>query len=170
MLAIAGCGATSADLPVPGTTPTAAATTPAPRRAASSPVALAPSAPATSAPAPAPSTPAPPPPASPKPPPAPPKPTPPPPPAPAPPAPPAPPAAACHNDAPANPYGYDFCSGSTISAPPADICNYLSCIPNFWKSTNGYVEQCVDGMFSHSGGRSGSCSSHGGNQRPLYAH
>jgi hypothetical protein len=23
-------------------------------------------------------------------------------------------------------------------------------------------------MFSHSGGRSGSCSYHGGNQRPLY--
>jgi hypothetical protein len=81
--------------------------------------------------------------------------------------PPAPPVAnTC--GAPANPWGYNFCGGNVISSPPSSFCSYFSCISSFWKSTNGYVEQCADGMFSHSGGRQGSCSYHGGNQRPLY--
>jgi len=57
-----------------------------------------------------------------------------------------------------------------IYNPPAAFCDYFPCIPSFWTSTNGYVEECVDGDFSHSGGRSGSCSYHGGNYRPLYSH
>lgn len=69
--------------------------------------------------------------------------------------------------APPNPFGYTFCSGSTITDPPADFCSYFNCIDNFWKSTNGYVIECEDHMFSHSGGRSGSCSYHGGNARTL---
>jgi hypothetical protein len=80
---------------------------------------------------------------------------------------PAPPAAN-NCGAPSNPWGYNFCGGNYIYSPPGSFCSYFSCIPSFWKSTNGYVEQCVDGMFSHSGGRHGSCSYHGGNQRPLY--
>ena len=78
---------------------------------------------------------------------------------------PAPPVNTC--GAPTNPWGYNFCGGNVISNPPSNFCNYFSCIASFWKSTNGYVEQCVDGLFSHSGGRSGSCSTHGGNRRPL---
>ena len=70
--------------------------------------------------------------------------------------------------APSNPWGYNFCGGNYIYSPPGNFCSYFSCIASFWKSTNGYVEQCVDGMFSHSGGRSGSCSYHGGNRQPLY--
>lgn len=69
--------------------------------------------------------------------------------------------------APANPYGYNFCGGSYIYSPAGDICSYLSCIDNFWNG-QGYVIQCQDGMFSKSGGRSGSCSYHSGNRRPLY--
>jgi hypothetical protein len=69
--------------------------------------------------------------------------------------------------APANPWNYNFCGGGTISAPPGNFCDYFNCIPSFWQSTKGYVEQCHDGLYSHSGGRSGSCSSHGGNLRPL---
>jgi hypothetical protein len=80
---------------------------------------------------------------------------------------PAPPAAnSC--GAPSNPWGYSFCAGTFISTPPPNFCSYFSCIPSFWKFTNGYVEQCKDGMYSHSGGRSGSCSSHHGNNQPLY--
>jgi hypothetical protein len=72
---------------------------------------------------------------------------------------------------PPNPFGYDFCApGSTISSPPSNLCDYFNCIPSFWNSTNGYVEECSDGTYSHSGGRSGSCSSHGGNLRALLAH
>jgi hypothetical protein len=44
----------------------------------------------------------------------------------------------------------------------------FDCIPSFWDSTNGFVMQCSDGLYSHSGGRSGSCSHHGGNRRALY--
>ncbi|HWL37647.1 MAG TPA: hypothetical protein VNQ77_15785 [Frankiaceae bacterium] len=70
--------------------------------------------------------------------------------------------------APANPWGYNFCGrGSVISRPPSAFCDYFDCIASFWESTNGYVMQCDDGMFSHSGGRQGSCSHHGGNDRPL---
>jgi hypothetical protein len=80
---------------------------------------------------------------------------------------PAPPAAnTC--GAPANPWGYNLCGGNVISSPPSNFCSYFNCIPSFWKSTNGYVEQCTDGLYSHSGGRSGSCSYHGGNHQPLY--
>jgi hypothetical protein len=82
-----------------------------------------------------------------------------------PPPPTAPPRSLC--GAPNNPWGYNFCGGGTISSPPSNFCSYFNCIPSFWTSTNGYVEQCADGTYSHSGGRQGSCSSHGGNQRPL---
>jgi len=69
-----------------------------------------------------------------------------------------------------NPYGYTLVNtGKLIYSPPSDICNYITCIPSFWQSTKGYVDQCSDGMFSHSGGRQGACSHHGGEQRPLFA-
>lgn len=68
-----------------------------------------------------------------------------------------------------NPWGYDFVPGSLIYAPPADFCGYFSCIGSFW-SGRGYVMECNDGMYSKSGGIRGSCSYHGGNLRPLYAH
>jgi hypothetical protein len=71
--------------------------------------------------------------------------------------------------APPNPWNYNFCGGGTISSPPSNFCSYFNCIPSFWQSTKGYVEECQDGTYSHSGGRSGSCSSHGGNLRALYA-
>lgn len=66
-----------------------------------------------------------------------------------------------------NPWGYNFCGGSTISEPPDAFCQYFSCIGKFWKG-QGYVIECSDGMYSRSGGIQGSCSSHGGNLRPLY--
>ena len=92
---------------------------------------------------------------------------PPPPPAPAPaPPPPPPPQNLC--GAPANPWGYNFCGGSFIYSPPSNFCSYFSCIPSFWRSTNGYVDECRDGTYSHSGGRSGACSYHGGELRPLF--
>lgn len=71
--------------------------------------------------------------------------------------------------APQNPWGYNFCGGGLIYSPDPSFCNYFACIPSFWQSTNGYVDQCNDGMFSHSGGRSGACSYHGGERRPLYS-
>jgi len=66
-----------------------------------------------------------------------------------------------------SPWGYNFSCCSYIYSPPGDFCTYFACIPSFWTYTNGYVMECRDATFSHSGGRSGSCSSHGGNWRPL---
>jgi hypothetical protein len=67
-----------------------------------------------------------------------------------------------------NPWCYTFEGGSYISRPAAKFCLYFDCIASFW-SGSGYVIQCQDGWFSKSGGISGSCSSHGGNWRYLYA-
>ena len=68
-----------------------------------------------------------------------------------------------------NPWGYDFSPGNLIYSPPSNFCSYFACIASFWNGS-GYVEECQDGMYSKSGGRSGSCSHHGGDLRPLYSH
>jgi hypothetical protein len=41
------------------------------------------------------------------------------------------------------------------------FCTTHSCIGNFGQG-NGYIVQCADGTWSHSGGESGACSWHGG--------
>jgi hypothetical protein len=91
----------------------------------------------------------------------------------APPAPPAPPPPPPPPPQPTgvngNPWGYDFNPGNYITAPPGAFCTYFSCIASFANGT-GYVMECVDGMYSLSGGHSGSCSHHGGNKQPLYSH
>lgn len=66
-----------------------------------------------------------------------------------------------------NPWGYNFSHGSYIYNPPYNFCNYFNCIASFWEHTNGYVEECQDSTYSHSGGVRGSCSYHGGNWRAL---
>lgn len=70
--------------------------------------------------------------------------------------------------APTNPWGYTFCGGNAIDSPPSNFCAYFNCIRSFWESTSGYVEECADGTYSHSGGRSGACSDHGGERQKLY--
>ena len=82
-----------------------------------------------------------------------------------PPAPPNP----CPNAPGGNPWCYSFAPGSLIYSPPGNFCAYFACISSFWNGS-GYVEECNDGDYSKSGGRSGSCSHHGGNMRPLYSH
>jgi hypothetical protein len=81
--------------------------------------------------------------------------------------PPPPPPAFNYCGAPANPWHYNFCSGNVIYAVPSGFCSYFPCIPSFWNQTNGYAEECVDGKYSHSGGRPGACSYHHGELRPL---
>ena len=70
--------------------------------------------------------------------------------------------------APVNPWGYNFCVGSTITSPPVGFCTYFACIATF-ANGRGFVMQCTDGMYSLSGGIPGSCSQHGGNRRALLA-
>jgi hypothetical protein len=50
-------------------------------------------------------------------------------------------------------------AGSSTSA--ADFCSTHTCIPSFSEG-HGPIVQCADGEWSHSGGRPGVCSRHGG--------
>lgn len=67
-----------------------------------------------------------------------------------------------------NPWGYRFSGGKLIYNPPGSFCSYFNCIASFWNGS-GYVTQCQDGTYSKSGGRTGSCSKHGGDKRILFA-
>lgn len=51
--------------------------------------------------------------------------------------------------------------GSSSHADDSGFCSSHQCIANF-PNGNGYVVQCADGEWSHSGGLSGACSHHGG--------
>lgn len=68
-----------------------------------------------------------------------------------------------------NPWCYNFTAGSLIYSPPSAFCDYFACISSFW-SGSGFVNECNDGTYSKSGGHSGDCSYHGGEDRPLYSH
>jgi hypothetical protein len=71
--------------------------------------------------------------------------------------------------APSNPYGYNFCGvGGFVTSPPGDICSYFDCINNFGNG-HGYMVECNDGTYSMSGGISGACSYHKGEDRPVYS-
>jgi hypothetical protein len=74
-----------------------------------------------------------------------------------------------HKGVNGNPWNYDFTPGNLIYSPPASFCSYFNCIASFWQG-KGYVVECTDNTYSKSGGRSGSCSHHGGNKAILYAH
>ena len=50
---------------------------------------------------------------------------------------------------------------SPPSGTPAGFCTTHQCIPSFSEGT-GTIVQCADGEWSHSGGRPGVCSRHGG--------
>ncbi|MBA2677715.1 MAG: hypothetical protein H0U76_04870 [Ktedonobacteraceae bacterium] len=72
-----------------------------------------------------------------------------------------------------NPWGYDFnSSGTILTAPNAEFCNgkYFRCVTTFWTKTSGYVVQCNNGLFSHSGGVRSACSHDGGEGQALYSH
>jgi hypothetical protein len=51
--------------------------------------------------------------------------------------------------------------GSASHATDQQFCSTHTCIPNF-PNGNGTIVQCNDGEWSHSGGLSGACSDHGG--------
>ncbi|HMI99250.1 MAG TPA: hypothetical protein VK488_05400 [Gaiellaceae bacterium] len=58
-------------------------------------------------------------------------------------------------------------SPPSSSGPAADFCDSHDCIESFYDGT-GYIVQCNDGMWSHSGGRPGACSYHGGESGNVY--
>lgn len=51
--------------------------------------------------------------------------------------------------------------GSFSHVTDAQFCSTHACIENF-PNGNGFIIQCADGDWSHSGGVSGACSDHGG--------
>ncbi len=69
-----------------------------------------------------------------------------------------------------NPWGYNFTPGNLIYSPNAAFCSYFTCVSTFWTKTNGYVAECGNGEYTHSGGVSGACSRDGGVLRALYSH
>jgi hypothetical protein len=52
-------------------------------------------------------------------------------------------------------------SSSGSSQSSGSFCTTHTCIPSFYEGT-GAIVQCADGEWSHSGGRPGVCSRHGG--------
>jgi hypothetical protein len=56
---------------------------------------------------------------------------------------------------------------SSTSGAEGDFCSSHSCIDSFDDGT-GYIVQCADGEWSHSGGRPGACSDHGGETDKTY--
>jgi hypothetical protein len=56
---------------------------------------------------------------------------------------------------------------SNSGSSAADFCAMHTCIDSFYDGA-GYIVQCNDGMWSHSGGLSGACSYHGGESRNIY--
>ena len=60
--------------------------------------------------------------------------------------------------------GSDLTSGGgsqRTSERGSGFCSAHHCIPSFGEG-NGYIVQCLDGEWSHSGGLQGACSYHGG--------
>jgi hypothetical protein len=81
---------------------------------------------------------------------------------------PAPKPATC--GAPSNPWGFNLCGNGhhvTGSDLPGSVCGYFSCINNF-SNGHGYMVECKDGDYSMSGGISGACSYHHGEDKPVY--
>ncbi|WP_433652581.1 hypothetical protein ACQP2C_09820 [Micromonospora zamorensis] len=68
--------------------------------------------------------------------------------------------------APENPLGYDYCGGTRIRKPAAEVCDWFDCVPQFW-SGRGYLVQCRDGSVSLTGGRPNACAEHGGVRRTV---
>ena len=60
----------------------------------------------------------------------------------------------------------DGAPGSTSDAAGDDFCATHVCIPNYGNGTGSTV-QCSDGTYSHSGGKQGACSHHGGIARAV---
>lgn len=56
---------------------------------------------------------------------------------------------------------------SARSSSDGDFCSTHDCIPSFDEG-HGYIVQCADGEWSHSGGRPGACSQHGGETSKTY--
>jgi hypothetical protein len=56
---------------------------------------------------------------------------------------------------------------TAVGGSEADFCSTHACIDNFYNGS-GYIVQCNDGMWSHSGGLQGACSYHGGESGTTY--
>jgi hypothetical protein len=78
--------------------------------------------------------------------------------------------AGSHDLGPGAPVSADQSAQDPTPAAPGgggSFCDAHACIDNFDNGT-GYIVQCTDGEWSHSGGRPGACSSHGGETGDTY--
>lgn len=90
---------------------------------------------------------------------------------PPPPAPTSPPAPSCNGTiVDGTCYNTDPNGGSIVYNPAPDFCAYFSCVSTFWTDTSGFVAECANGKYTHSGGVSGACSRDGGILTKVYSH
>lgn len=67
-------------------------------------------------------------------------------------------------------YNTNANGGTLVYGPPSTFCDYFTCVSTFWTATSGYVAECNDSHYTHSGGVSGACSRNGGVLAPVYRH
>ena len=67
-------------------------------------------------------------------------------------------------------YNTDPNGGTLVYSPPSTFCNYFTCVSSFWTATSGYVAECANAKYTHSGGVSGACSKDGGVIAAVYQH
>jgi hypothetical protein len=71
---------------------------------------------------------------------------------------------------PAVTYNTDPNGGQRVYNPPVNFCTTHACVSTFWTDKSGYVVECGNGKYSHSGGVSGACSRDGKVAATLYQH
>lgn len=76
------------------------------------------------------------------------------------------------DDVPANPWGYNYEpeAGHYIYDAPVNFCRYFKCLQPFGSSNDGFVVECNDGSYSHSGGNPDACHYDKGVYRALFWH
>lgn len=68
----------------------------------------------------------------------------------------------------ANPWNYRFTGTILLRHPNIAFCTRFLCVTTFWKDQRGYVVQCRNGKYSHSGGIPGACSQDLGVMNTVY--
>lgn len=74
--------------------------------------------------------------------------------------------------APSNPWNYNYEPEANhyVYNDPPTFCRYFKCATPFGSTTDGFVVECNDGLYTHDGGKNTACTGHGGVKHALYWH
>jgi hypothetical protein len=67
-------------------------------------------------------------------------------------------------------YDTNSAGGSPVTVTPAGFCSAYPCVTDFSTANRGYIVECGNGKWSHSGGITGVCSRDGNVAATLYSH